>query len=150
MKERCAGHPTHLLCATMNQSHIQLVQRSFQAVQKDIVAVGTLFYHRMFEIDPSLQSLFKGDLKQQAHMLMTSIGMAVNSLDDPESLAPQMRELGARHVGYGTQPRDFDTFSAALMWTLEQSLADDWTPEMHEAWIQAVESIRVGMKLATK
>lgn len=140
----------HLLCASMNQHHIQLVQHTFQTVQKDITAVGTLFYHRMFEIDPGLQVLFKGDLKQQAHMLMTSIGMAVNSLDAPESLTSKLHELGARHVGYGAQPRDFDTFSAALMWTLEQSLADEWTPEVHEAWIQAFEAIRVGMKLATK
>jgi len=134
----------------MNQHHIQLVQHTFQTVQKDITAVGTLFYHRMFEIDPSLQVLFKVDLRQQAHMLMTSIGMAVKALDAPQFLASKLRELGARHVGYGAQPRDFDTFSAALMWALEQSLADAWTPEVHEAWIQAFESIRVGMKLATK
>jgi hemoglobin-like flavoprotein len=134
----------------MNERQIQLVQRTFQSIQRDIVAVGTLFYHRMFEIDPSLQSLFKGDLKQQAHMLMTSIGMAVQSLDSPAALTEKMRTLGGRHIGYGVQPTDFDTFSAALMWTLEQSLADDWTSEVRDAWILAFEAIRLGMKLATK
>ena len=88
----------------MNERQIQLVQRTFQSIQKDIVAVGTLFYHRMFEIDPSLQSLFKSDLKQQAHMLMTSIGMAVQSLDSPAALTEKMRTLGCRHIGYGVQP----------------------------------------------
>jgi hemoglobin-like flavoprotein len=134
----------------MNERQIELVQQTFQSIQRDILAVGTLFYHRMFEIDPSLQSLFKGDLKQQAHMLMTSIGMAVQSLDSPAALNDKMRALGGRHIEYGVQPTDFDTFSAALMWTLEQSLADDWTAELRDAWILAFEAIRVGMKLATK
>lgn len=134
----------------MNDQQIALVQQTFLSIQKDVVAVGTLFYHRMFEIDPSLQSLFKGDLKQQAHMLLTSIGMAVNSLGSPNSLTEKLRDLGGRHIGYGVQPRDFDTFSAALMWTLEQSLADAWTPEVHAAWIEAFEAIRLGMKQATR
>lgn len=134
----------------MNDRQIQLVQSTFQAIQKDVVAVGTLFYHRMFEIDPGLQSLFKGDLRQQANMLITSIGMAVHSLGSPSTLAEKMRELGGRHVGYGVQPSDFDTFSAALMWTLEQTLADEWTPEVHAAWIDAFEAIRIGMKQATR
>jgi hemoglobin-like flavoprotein len=134
----------------VNDRQIQLVQSTFQAIQKDIVAVGTLFYHRMFEIDPSLQSLFKGDLKQQANMLMTSVGMAVHSLDAPHVLTERMRDLGARHIGYGVQPSDYDTFSAAMMWTLEQSLADAWTEEVQAAWIDAFEAIRLGMKQATR
>lgn len=134
----------------MDARQIQLVQQTFAAVEKDVVAVGTLFYHRMFEMDPSLQSLFKGDMKQQATMLMTSIGMAVKGLDRQAEIVPQLNAIGGRHGAYGVAPSDFDTFSAALMWTLGQSLADAFTPEVHEAWINAFEFIRVGMKQATK
>lgn len=134
----------------MDARQIQLVQQTFAAVEKDATAVGTLFYHRMFEMDPSLQSLFKGDMKQQATMLMTSLGMAVKGLDKQADIVPQLNAIGSRHGGYGVAPRDFDTFSAALMWTLQQSLADAFTDEVHHAWIDAFEFIRVGMKQATK
>ncbi len=134
----------------MNDRQIQLVQQTFRTIEKDTPAVGTLFYHRMFEIDPSLQSLFKGDIRQQASMLLTSIGMAVKSLSAGDTLTAAMHDLGSRHIGYGVQPTDYDTFSAALMWTLEQSLADEWTPEVHQAWITTFETIRIGMKRATQ
>lgn len=132
----------------MNSNQIRLVRQTFGAIESDKEAVGTLFYHRLFEIDPSLQALFKGDMKAQANMLLTSIGMAVHGLHDPDTLLPQIQSLGQRHASYGAAPADFDTFSAALMWTLQQSLADAFTPEVHQAWIGAFEFIRMAMKKA--
>ena len=68
---------------------------------------------------------------------MAMIGRTVASLDRIESIVPEVKALGVRHVGYGVTPNDFPTVGAALLWTLEQNLRDAWTPDMKETWTAA-------------
>ena len=43
-------------------------------------------------------------------------------------------DLGRRHAHYGVTDSHYDTVGAALVWTLEQGLGSDWTPEVKAAW----------------
>ena len=62
-------------------AQISIVQRSFAQVAPIAEAAAEMFYRRLFELDPSLTRLFKGDMKQQGHKLMQMIGAAVRGLD---------------------------------------------------------------------
>jgi truncated hemoglobin YjbI len=61
----------------MKAETIQLVQSSWSIVVpiKDVAA--TLFYQRLFELDPSLRDLFPEDLAEQKRKLMAMLGTAV-------------------------------------------------------------------------
>jgi hemoglobin-like flavoprotein len=85
-------------------------------------------------------------MKVQAKMLMTAIGLAVQGLDRPEVVTPQIALIGQQHVNYGTTPADFDKFGAALQWALEQTLGDGFTQPVKEAWAEAFKFIAQGMK----
>ena len=61
----------------------------------------------------------------------------------------QIAMIGQRHVNYGAMPTDFNTFGAALLWALEQTLGDDFTEPVKEAWAEAFKLIMEGMKTAT-
>jgi hemoglobin-like flavoprotein len=121
----------------MTPQQIALVRTSFAAVRPIADSAAALFYGRLFELDPSLRSLFKSDLHGQGRLLMQMIGVAVDSLDRLDELAPKLTSLGRRHAGYGVRNRHYDTVGAALLWTLEQGLGTDFTPEVREAWISA-------------
>ena len=99
--------------------------------------MATLFYARLFEIDPDLRRLFKSDLGDQGQRLLAMLGQAVALLDRPERLLPVLRQLGARHQGYGVQASHYATVGSALLWTLDQGLGEKFTPEVREAWTQA-------------
>jgi hemoglobin-like flavoprotein len=118
----------------MNQKQIQLVQNSFEQVKPIVHIAADLFYDRLFELDPGLRPLFKSDLSEQKHNLMTTLSFAVASLKRPETILPAVRQLGARHVSYGVQEHHYQTVGAALLWTLGQGLGDQFTPEVEEAW----------------
>ncbi|PJF46836.1 MAG: hemin receptor [Chloroflexi bacterium] len=133
----------------MEAQHIALVQQTFAKVEPIAQEVGDLFYNRLFEMDPSVRPLFKGDMKKQALMLMTVIGLAVRGLDRPEAIAPSIRALGERHSRYGVKGSDYHTFGAALIWALEQVLGDAFTPEVKAAWIEAYDVLAGAMKKAT-
>lgn len=133
----------------MNNQQIKLLQTAFARVEPVAQEAGELFYTRLFQIDPLLRPLFTGDLQVQSRMLMTAIGLVVQGLDQPEHVTKQISAIGQRHVAYGAMPADFESFGAALQWALEQTLGDDFSPPVQEAWAEAFTFIAQGMKAAS-
>ena len=130
----------------MNGVQIKLVQESFRQVAPMAEAAAGLFYARLFELDPDLRSLFKGDMTEQGRRLMQMLGLAVKSLDRPDQLLPAVRALGARHVAYGVREKDYDTVGGALLWTLRQGLGDAFTPEVEAAWAEVYAALAAAMQ----
>ena len=125
-----------------------LVQQTFAQVAPIADQAAALFYQRLFELDPSLSRLFKGDMVQQGRKLMQMIGAAVRGLDDLEKLVPVVQQLGSRHVGYGVQDAHYDTVGAALLWTLEKGLGPAFTTEVRAAWTAVYGVLAQTMKAA--
>ena len=118
----------------MDSKQIDLVQKTFAMVKPIAPAAAELFYQRLFQLDPSLRGLFRGEMAKQGQMLMSMIGAAVSGLRNLEQLAPVVRQLGARHVGYGVRDEHYATVGAALLDTLAIGLGDAFTAEVREAW----------------
>jgi len=112
-----------------------LVRESFAKVVPIAPAAAAMFYDRLFVLDPRLRSMFKGDMTEQGRKLMAMIGTAVANLHRLEQIVPAVRDLGRRHAGYGVTAADYDTVAGALLWTLEQGLGADFTPETRDAWV---------------
>ena len=72
----------------MTNEQIKLVQDSFRQVAPIAETAAQLFYARLFELDPDLELLFKGNLSEQGRKLMQMLGLAVNSLDRMDHLLP--------------------------------------------------------------
>jgi|APSaa5957512535_1039671.scaffolds.fasta_scaffold20761_2 hemoglobin-like flavoprotein len=118
----------------MHANQIDHVQTTFKEVAKIKDAAAGLFYGKLFELDPSLAPLFKGDLEAQGRALMAMLATAVGGLNRLETIVPAVQELAVRHAGYGVSEKDYDTVGAALLWTLEQGLGDLYTEEVADAW----------------
>jgi hemoglobin-like flavoprotein len=114
---------------------VALVQETFELVAPIAETAAELFYNRLFELDPSVKPLFKGDMTEQGKKLMAMIATAVKGLNNPDKLIPAVQQLGRNHVGYGVVDAHYDTVGAALIWTLEQGLAEAFTPEVKDAWV---------------
>jgi hemoglobin-like flavoprotein len=97
----------------MTATQIELVEKSFQKVAPIAADAARLFYGRLFELDPSLRPMFRGDIEEQGRKLM------------------QMRR---QHASYGVRDEHYATVAEALLWTLGQGLGEDFTPETREAW----------------
>lgn len=119
----------------MTPEQISLVQKSFDMVPAETAA--DLFYARLFELDPSLRPLFKGDMKTQGAKLMGMIAIAVQGLSNLDRIVPAVQDLGVRHAGYGVTPDHYDTVGSALLWTLEKGLGEQFTDDVREAWTAA-------------
>lgn len=134
----------------MDNTTIQLVQTSWQKV----IAIGpqaaALFYQNLFEADPTLKPLYKGDLQAQGKKLIEMITTAVNKLTELNVLVPVLQNLGKRHGGYGVQDSHYDTVGAALLKTLGQGLGNEFTQEVRAAWANVYGVMADVMKAAAK
>ena len=120
----------------MTPEQIKRVQDSFAKVRPIAGTAADLFYGRLFEIAPQVRALFPEDMAEQKQKLMAMLGLAVANLAHPETVVPALQDLGRKHVAYGTQAAHYEPVGAALLWTLEQGLGPDFTPEVREAWTE--------------
>jgi hemoglobin-like flavoprotein len=117
---------------TPAQQEIVRLTFSKLAVMPEVAAA--LFYERLFAANPSFRSLFSQDMRVQGVKLMTTLTLVVYNLHQPGQVLPAIRDLGARHVGYGVKLADYDALKEALVWTLEQTLGEDCTSAVRDAW----------------
>ena len=130
----------------MTPNQIQLIQNSWSKVLPIRDQAAELFYGRLFELDPSVKPMFKGDMKEQGRKLMMLLNTVVTSLEKLGDLVPAVQDLGRKHVPYGVQPQHYDTVGAALLWTLGQGLGAAFTEEVKSAWTQAYVTLATVMK----
>jgi len=121
----------------MRPDHIAIVRATWALAAPNATPIGLLFYARLFELDPALRRLFPDDVTPQTTKLMHTLGVAVASLDRPETIVPAAELLGRRHVDYGVRDRDYDTVGRALLDTLATAFGDAFTAEVRAAWAEA-------------
>jgi hemoglobin-like flavoprotein len=121
----------------MTPHQIKLVQMSFAQVAPIAATAADLFYGRLFEIAPTVRSMFPDDLSGQKKKLMSMLGTVVAGLSHVDTLLPAVQALGKRHAGYDVTAEQYAPVGAALLWTLEKGLAAAFTAEVEEAWSAA-------------
>ncbi|MEM8754297.1 MAG: globin family protein [Pseudomonadota bacterium] len=132
----------------MTPEKVKMVQESFAKVAPIADKAADIFYDRLFEIAPEVRPMFPADMSRQKEVLMQTLGTAVQNLHQVDEIIPVVKELGVRHVGYGVKDEHYDTVGAALLFTLEKGLGDDWSAELGEAWGETYGTVAGVMKAA--
>jgi len=132
----------------MNPRQIALVQATWRHVLPIKERAAELFYQRLFELDPELRPMFRGDMVEQGRKLMAMIGAVVARLDRLGEVVGAVQDLGRRHAGYGVADTHYDTVGAALLGTLRAGLGDAWSAEAEQAWATAYTTLADVMKAA--
>ena len=135
----------------MTPTQVGLIRESWAAVEPIADTAAGLFYGRLFELDPTLERLFRRtDMVRQRQVLMGTLAVVVKTLDRIDELLPAVEALGRRHAGYGVRESHYATVGEALLWTLEQGLGEAFTPAVREAWTAAYGTLASVMIEASK
>jgi hemoglobin-like flavoprotein len=133
----------------MTNAQKDLVQQSWAQVMPISHTAATLFYSRLFILDPNLRHLFRSpDMAEQGRKLMQMLTVVVKGLDRLDQLIPAVQALGRRHTGYGVRDYHYETVAEALLWTLQQGLGEAFTAEVRQAWVEAYTVLADVMKAA--
>lgn len=113
---------------------IFLVQSSFAYIAHRAEEFGVRFYANLFEAHPELRPLFHNDMAAQTKMLIFILRSAVRGLNRMEEMAGGLCALGERHLDYGVKRADYNKVASALIRTLKEFLAGEFTVELEHAW----------------
>jgi hemoglobin-like flavoprotein len=123
------------MTSSNSDSPIELIETSFEKIKPRAEEFVASFYHKLFETYPETKHLFgKTDMDKQGKKLLNSLILLVEGLRTPEMLEPVLKDLGARHKGYGTITEHYPLVGEILLNTFAEYLQQDWTPEVAKAW----------------
>jgi hemoglobin-like flavoprotein len=125
----------------MNKEQVQLIRDSLIQVRPIADQIAGSFYSHMFEMAPHLRRLFTGNMQTQGAMLMTSLELAVSSMDELEAILPSIQALGERHLSYGVKKEYYPYAKESFLWSLEKHLNDEFTPSLKKAWSEAFDTL---------
>lgn len=127
-------------------ANLEILEQSFAKVKPRGAEFAASFYNNLFQDCPQLQPLFNNtNIKKQEEKLLASLVLLVESLRQPEMLMQVLRDLGARHKGYGVLAKHYPMVGMALIKTFKQYLQEDWTKEIEHAWIEIFSTITKAM-----
>jgi nitric oxide dioxygenase len=122
----------------MTPQQIDDIRRTWTMVTPIADQAAILFYDRLFAIDPATRPLFRRtDMAAQRATLMGTLTLVVKGIDELDRLVPVVENLGRRHAGYGVIAEHYGSVGDALLWTLEQGLGAEFTPDVRDAWATA-------------
>jgi nitric oxide dioxygenase len=125
---------------------LDTIETTFDLVAPRGEELMDVFYARLFAAAPAVQPLFAGtDIRRQKAMLLGALVLVRRSLRDMDALLPKLRELGARHVGYGATPEHYIVAGEALIASLAEIAGSAWRPEHQLAWGAALAVIAQAM-----
>lgn len=141
------------------ESDKQIIKDTWRLVVPIAETAADLFYKRLFELQPSYQQYFKGDMKEQKRKLLAMLGFIVKSLDWPESawrddvadeddLFLVVLALGRRHSDlYRIPDSSYATVGEALLWTLDYGLGKKFDAPARAAWTKVYTLVANTMKM---
>lgn len=119
----------------MTKEEIILIKRTWKLFREiNPAVVGDTFYSKLFLDNPSVRKMFPKDMNGQYQKIIDMLSTVVGRLDHFEDLSGEIAAMGRRHVSYGVKPEQYQKVGEALLWTLEQGLGNDFTPEVKAAW----------------
>ena len=102
----------------------------------------TRFYERLFAAHPEVRGLFhRSTPGAQNKLFAQKLTVLVDHLDDPTWISRELATLAANHATYGVTPAMYPWVGEALIATLREACADQWTEDAERAWTDAYASL---------
>ena len=129
----------------MNDRELKSIRKSFLLLEGHTDVFAALFYKRLFESEPSLRTMFRGDMTEQGKKLMQTMILLNTSLDHFDRLQSSLRNLGKRHAGYGVRPEHYAIVGAVLMQSLEEFAGTRFDAILKQAWTKLLSLVSAAM-----
>ena len=130
----------------MNEQTIQAIESSFQLLAPRGEELVQRFYALLFSRNPQVRGMFPNDMTSQKQKLLASIVLVVKNIREPEKLMQPLREMGARHSGYGVQPEHYELVRDTLLEVMSEMAGPGWNAQLAGAWTEALNTVATVMQ----
>ncbi len=131
--------------AWLSAEETRILRDSFMRVIPVSEQASQALYTRLFEIAPSLRSMFPADLVLQQEKLVLMLGMTLDLLDDPKGLGAACKELGERHRGYGALPEHYPIVGRLLVEEFGRAAQPPFSEVENRLWSDLYDRVAAAM-----
>mmetsp|Transcript_22111 Transcript_22111/g.39585 ORF Transcript_22111/g.39585 Transcript_22111/m.39585 type:complete len:390 (+) Transcript_22111:128-1297(+) len=120
---------------------IEIVKATAPVVAEHALEITSTFYPLMFKNNPEVLTFFnKAHQKEgrQPRALADSVVAFALHIENLDAIAPAVQKIAARHVALSVKPEHYGIVHKNLMMAIGQVLGDAVTPEIGNAWSEAV------------
>jgi methyl-accepting chemotaxis protein len=126
---------------------VDALEQSFDLISSRGDQFVDRFYHHLFEAEPSIAALFERvDMSVQRSSLLATLVTLRRSLRESYLIAPELEQLGARHLAYGARPEHYQAFGSILIESMAEIGGADWRPEHTRAWSEVYSVVQAIMR----
>ncbi|GBG29561.1 Flavohemoprotein [Hondaea fermentalgiana] len=125
----------------LSRKTIDVVKATAPVVAEHAVEITSTFYPLMFKNNPEVLTFFnKGHQKEgrQPRALADAVVAFASHIEDLGAIKPAVDKIAARHVALSVKPEHYAIVHKNLMAAIGQVLGDAVTPEIGQAWSDAV------------
>lgn len=126
------------MTGTLSPEQASLIESSFQAVAPAATTLIDRFYQNLFTTAPSVRALFPEDMTEQKRHLLAAVKLVAQNAGNLQSLQSALREMGARHIGYGALTAHYPVVRDVMLQTLSQVAGAAWNDALNDAWRHAL------------
>lgn len=130
----------------MNSQQIALVRQTCTEVAPIADSTAEIFYQKLFQLSPSMRSVFAPGLRERGRQLMETVEAATQIMDHRKAMTSAFAELGSRQMALAAGNNRYEAVGAALILAFRQGLGPSFTPEARQAWIALFDYIDETMK----
>jgi hemoglobin-like flavoprotein len=125
----------------MDKALIERLEGSFKPLAARGPELVDRFYSHLFAENPAVRPMFPADISGQKKKLLASIVLVIQNLRSPERLGEPLREMGARHVTYGTQPEHYPIVRDTLIGVMKDMSGAAWSDQLSVDWRAALDLV---------
>jgi hemoglobin-like flavoprotein len=127
--------------------NVQVLRSTFELAVERQPQVVQRFYEILFERHPGAKALFgRNSAAAQEKMLTDALVSVVDHLEDAPWLTATLKQLGAKHRGYGVTDEMYGWVGGCLLTALGEAAGPGWSAEAEVAWTDAYGAIASLMK----
>lgn len=116
---------------------IDRLRRQYAQARLKGERLAQIFYNRLFAEYPAVRPMFRSDPDVQQRKLMDSLDAVMLYLDKPAEQESYLRQMGARHAGYGALPEHYAIVSGLLTDAIVEVLEDKGDANTRQDWLDA-------------
>ncbi len=115
---------------------VEIVEEFWNLVLPVKETITDSFYAKLFTLDDTIKPMFRIDLGVQGLKLTDTLTFIIKHMGKIEDTIPIVKNLGVKHLDYGTKPYHYELVLEAMLYTFEKHLEEKFTSDMRMCWIK--------------
>ncbi|MFY0625131.1 MAG: hypothetical protein JXR07_02470 [Reichenbachiella sp.] len=130
----------------LTSEEIETVQVSFEKIANFSKKATIIFYQYLHHLDPILYNTMRKEIGLDEERLFSLAQNLIHNLSNDREIVPTLHMIAKNSNSQLLKDSDYGTIGAALLFSIESLIGDDWNEFVKRSWVSAFTFIAINLK----